>query len=232
MTIRDAWAVYEANTGASETGNGPLLVGASYSAANIGQGVSPGQIASAANPPGIDLASDFSLAHWLEIVSSSFDFENCFISAFTVDNGSKRYGLRVSSGEVAQTVFIRLTNEGGSTLASATIDFSALSLGYHHFAVSVESGSAQLYFNGTAVGSPGAVSSSSTSGNLTQISNNEGDDILCGPISQAVIAAVAYSQSEWTYLYNAGDGRAYASWNESEGGDSIGHINHLTMGCG
>lgn len=213
FSIRAPWAVYEANTGISATGNGPTLTGGAYQAAIVGQGVSPGAEAQVSSPPGFSLGPlTFSLGFWLELIEGSFASGFDFAAAITIDDAADRIEfLAASDDEELGMLIMRVGDGEGVHLAFQKFDFTEAPVGYYHFGLSVSSGVGQFYINGAAVGISFSVAPNTFFSSLVSVGNNFGSGV-CGPMAQAVIAEVAYTAEEWAYIYNAGAGRAYSTW--------------------
>jgi hypothetical protein len=209
----------------------------------------------------LGLASQLAAHRGLEVVHHEGDFlrDGAFVAdALSIGNfefiadavGGVSFGLwyNVQEGEptsgsgLVSTEFgdadggisFQINSDGATIILTISGDTAesvavpGIAAGWNYFGFTRTGTSVQFVANGAPIGSPVTVTSSAGTGNEI-IGLVDGG----GRFDQPMFAQVAYTADEWAYIYNGGDGRAYSAWEISgAAATGIGHINHLTMGCG
>ncbi len=201
MTIRQPYAIYETDDGVSLTGTGPDIPFDIPDTGLIGDGCAG--LASAEATPGIDVDGTISAGMFI-FISAGNTGASDVIYQLILDNGTKHVRLKVNS-DGDNTFTISVANNTTDLLSRNT----ALSNGWHHVGFSRASGTAQIYVDGSALGSTGTAASGATAGARTRASASEDytPSVLCQPF----YVALEYSGAEFAEIWNSAAGLAWAN---------------------
>jgi len=197
---------YELSNGTDAAGNGPSLTGGTYGAGLLGNALDSGATAAATAEPGIDLSGDFTVNFWLNIVN--LGFEDALANIVLNKNGAWGYTFNLYAND-SGGINIYFTDNSGPF---HTVDNPGT--GWKMFSAVRTAGSCQLYFQGSAVGTPDIVGNVNQGSDLTSIENLAGGG---GRLDQLLARGAAYSAGDITYLYNGGSGIAFASMSAGGG---------------
>lgn len=199
MGIRQPIAVFELNGNGLDAVGGVNSVGSdgAYSAAILNQGLNTERTTSdgGANSYGVSLANDVGFGFWANVDSVAMGFED-------EDQGQvylPGWRLYMTGSGIVGTLRVKIV---GTSIVTREV---VLVSGWHYFSASIDSdGNGQVYVDGVAVGSPASTGASVNTETAIQSSQyGKLDQFTIGP---------AYSESEWSYVYNSGAGREYSDW--------------------
>ncbi len=209
------WEVYEFNNSqAGAVGNGPSLntYATTYSASGLLGQCIDGFSRAVKESAGYTLADGepLSVSFWVQVRAED-------------SYGSIQLNLSSTTQRGVELSFLFPTGAAGTYNISGyinsddfSIDASGLDNGWHLFVVVLNTnGTWTIYRNGSSVGTgSGATGTVSNSVNEIGISSSDGD---VGPrLEQLAIFKAALVTDDVTFLFNSGNGVAYASWEESE----------------